>query len=151
MGDQHVGRDLDEAHRRPPGVGDEVVEALGLFSEALERIHRARGHLYAFHQLTGGADAALDRVAELLRGAGHEELAGRIERELIGLNVLEGRWTFQVVEEYDAGYYATFQRLEAEARDQLVGGRTHVYEAEMKARRRSPGVRGHERGPGAAG
>lgn len=147
MTDQHVIREPDAAHRRPPGVGDDVVEALGLFSEALEKIHRARGHLYAFHQLTGGADGALDQVVELLHGAGHDELAGRIERELIGLNVLEGRWTFQVVEEYDAGYYATFQRLEAEAREQLVGGCTHIFEAEMKARRRSPGLRGHEREP----
>lgn len=150
MTDQHVSRVPDEAHRRPPGAGDDVVEALGLFSEALEKIHRARGHLYAFHQLTGGADGALDRVAELLRGAGHEELAGRIERELIGLNVLEGRWTYQVVEEYDDGYYAAFQRLEAEARELLMGGRRHVYEAEMKARRRTPGLRGHESAPGAA-
>ncbi|MFD2354407.1 hypothetical protein ACFSTC_41675 [Nonomuraea ferruginea] len=150
MTDQHGSGDPDPAHRRPPGVTDEVAEALGLFSEALEKIHRARGHLYAFHQLTGGADNALDEVAELLRGAGHGELAGRIERELIGLNVLEGRWTFQVAEEYDAGYYATFQRLEAEARDRLVGGRTHVYEAEMKARRRTRGLPGHESAPGAA-
>ncbi|MFG1943809.1 hypothetical protein [Nonomuraea sp. NPDC048826] len=150
MTDQHVSREPDEAHRRPPGVGDDIVEALGLFSEALEKIHRARGHLYAFHQLTGGADGALDRVAELLRGAGHDELAERIERDLIGMNVLEGRWTFQIVEEYDAGYYAAFQRLEAEARERLMDGRTHVYEAEMKARRRTPGLAGHEWAPDTA-
>jgi hypothetical protein len=32
----------DEAHRRPPGTTDEVVEATGKLSEALEWIERAR-------------------------------------------------------------------------------------------------------------
>ena len=43
--------------------------------------------------------------------------AVRIEPELVGRNVLEGRWTFQVVEEYDQGYYADIVRLEQEARE----------------------------------
>ena len=82
-----------------------------------------------------------------LRRAGHSELADRIERELVGRNVLDGRWTFQVVEEYDDGYYAAFKELEQAARDALVAGRRHLYEAEMKEDRRTHGRRGHERTP----
>ena len=37
------------------------------------------------------------------RGSGRPELVGR--------NVIEGRWTFQIVEEYDAGYDATLTDL----------------------------------------
>lgn len=147
MTDQHVIEQTDPDHRRPPGVSDETVEALGALSEALEKTHRARGHLYAWHQLTGAADFALDKAVDLLRRAGHGELADRVERELIGRNVVTGRWSFQVVEDYDAGYYDTFQRLEAEARQRLVGGRTHIYEAELKQKRRTPGLPGHETAP----
>ena len=43
-------------HRRPPGVNDATVEALGKVSEALEAVEAARGHLYAFHRLCGTAD-----------------------------------------------------------------------------------------------
>jgi hypothetical protein len=134
-------------HRRPDGVDDATVEALGKLSEAFEAIEDARGHLYAFHRLTGTADLALGEAVDLLRGAGHAEIADRVDTELVGRNVLEGRWTFQIMEEYDDGYYATFKELEADARDRLVGGRRHLYEAEMKEDRRSHGLRHHEAVP----
>ncbi|MEV0108520.1 hypothetical protein AB0H42_19585 [Nocardia sp. NPDC050799] len=134
-------------HRRPAGVGDTTVEAVGKLSEAFEITERARGHLYAFHQLTGGADLALGRAAALLGEAGHDHLADRITADLIGRNVLEGRWTFQVVEEYDDGYYSLFREIEREVRDELLQGRSHVYEAEMKEARRTHGRPGHEARP----
>ena len=79
------------------------------------------------------------------------ELADRIDREVVGRNVIEGRWSFQLVEEYDDGYYATFTRLEKAARDELVQGRRHIFEAEMKADRRTPGREGHEAVPAPEG
>lgn len=128
-------------------MSDVAVAAAGKLSEALETTERARGHLYAFHQLTGGADARLDDAVALLRQAGENALADRLASELIGRNVLPGRWTFQVVEEYDDGYYQTFRALEAEVRDTLLRGRRHVHEAEMKERRRTPGRPGHRARP----
>ncbi|MGK8502124.1 hypothetical protein [Nocardia asiatica] len=137
----------DVAHRRPDGVDDVTVAATGKLSEALETVERARGHLYAFHQLTGGADLALDQAVELFREAGHARLAERISTELIGRNVLAGRWTFQIVEEYDDGYYGLFRDIERAARDELLDGRRHLYEAEMKEARRTHGAPGHSAGP----
>ncbi|WP_174183335.1 hypothetical protein [Nocardia barduliensis] len=137
----------DVAHRRPDGVDDVTVAATGKLSEALETVERARGHLYAFHQLTGGADLALDEAVELLREAGHARLADRVSTELIGRNVLAGRWTFQIVEEYDDGYYGLFRDIERAAREELLEGRRHLYEAEMKEARRTHGEPGHSAGP----
>lgn len=134
----------DTEHRRPEGLDDTTVEALGKLSEALEVIERVRGHLYSMHQLVGEADFKLDDAVALLRKAGHEQLAGRVQQELIGRNVLEGRWTFQVVEEFDDGYYAEFKGIEKDARDQLAQGRRHLYEAELKEQRRTRGRKGHE-------
>ncbi len=99
-----------------------TVAALGKLSEALEVVEEARGHLYAFHRRCGTADLTLGEAVEQLREAGHPELADRIDRELVGRNILSGRWTFQVVEEYDDGYYSTFRELERVARDGLAGG-----------------------------
>jgi len=135
------------AHRRPGGVDDATVEALGKLSEALEVVEDARGHLYAFHRLTGTGDLALGDAVDLFREAGHGAIADRLQDELIGRNVIQGRWTFQIVEEYDDDYYATFKRLEAAARDDLVGGRRHLYEAEMKEDRRTHGRAHHEAVP----
>ena len=135
-------------HIRPEGVSDATVEALGKLSEALEVVEHVRGHLYAFHRLTGTADLALGDAVELLREAGHTELADRLDTELVGRNVLRGRWTFQVVEEYDDGYYAAFKSLEELARNELVGGRRHLFEAEMKEDRRTHGDPDHTARPG---
>ena len=137
----------DAAHRRPDGVDDATVAALGRLSEALETVERVRGHLYALHQLTGHADLMLEDAAELFDKAGHPEIAERLEKDLIGRNVIAGRWTFQVVEDYDDGYYAAFRRLEEQARTDLAGGRRHLFEAEMKERRRTHGRPGHEARP----
>jgi hypothetical protein len=131
-------------HERPPGVDDTTVQALGKLSEALETVERARGHLYAMHQLTGTADFQLDEAVSLFMQAGHTAIAERIERELIGRNVTPGHWTFQLVEEYDDGYYAEFRGVERAAREKLAQGRRHLYEAGLKERRRTHGRAGHE-------
>jgi hypothetical protein len=137
----------DAAHRVPDGVDRATVEALGKLSEALETVDRARGHLYSFHQLTGTADLALGEAVELMRSAGHDGLADRLDAELVGRNVIAGRWTFQIVEDYDDGYWEPFRALEREARDRLAGGRRHLYEAGMKEDRRTPGRPHHEATP----
>ncbi|WP_454196282.1 hypothetical protein [Nocardia sp. Marseille-Q1738] len=137
----------DVRHRRPDGVDDATVAATGKLSEALETAERARGHLYAFHQLTGRADLMLDLVVDLFRAAGHLQIADRISTELIGRNVLAGRWTFQVVEEYDDGYFDLFRSIERAVRDELLDGRRHIYEAEMKEARRTHGLPDHSATP----
>lgn len=137
----------DRAHRRPEGVSDETVEALGALSKALETTERARGHLYSFHQLTGTADFQLDRAVELLRRAGHPEWADRVQSEILGRNVIPGHWTFQIVEAYDVTYHRPFTLLEREAVEQLAQGRGHLYEAEMKEARRTVGHPHHAARP----
>jgi hypothetical protein len=134
-------------HRRPDGASDEAVEAAGRMTEALETLERARGHLYSFHQLIGETDFALDRVLDLLRACGEPELEERLRTDLVGRNVGKGRWTFQLIEEFEDGYWEVFRSHERAIRDALVGGRRHVYEAELKERRRTHGRPGHESRP----
>ena len=129
---------------------DRTVDAVGKITEALETTERARGHLYSFHQLTGSADLQLGEACELLREAGHTELAERIEHELVGRNVIDGRWTFQILEEYDDGYWSVFRELEKQAREELVQGRRHLFEAGMKERERTRGHHAHTARPGSA-
>lgn len=130
-------------HCRPAGVDDATVEAVGRLTEALETVERARGHLYTFHQLTGEADFKIGDAAVQLREAGHGALADRLEREIVGRNVLPGRWTFQIMEEYDDCYWGHVRAAEHEVREALMQGRRHVAEAELKEARRTPGEPGH--------
>jgi hypothetical protein len=137
----------DDLHIRPDGVSDETVEALGKLGEALEAVEEARGLLYAFHRRCGTADLLLGDAVDLLRAAGHADMADRISDDLVGRNIIEGRWSFQVVEDYDANYYEAFKAHERSARDELVSGRSHLYESEMKEDRRTHGRPHHEARP----
>jgi hypothetical protein len=140
----------DDAPDQGPGAqpGDEAtVEAVGKITEALETVERARGHLYSFHQLTGSADFELGEGVAMLRDAGHGELADRLERDLVGRNVIPGHWTFQIMEEYDDTYWSVFRDLERITRDSLTGGRRHLFEAGLKEDRRTHGHPDHSAGP----
>jgi hypothetical protein len=137
----------DLYERRPDGVDDDTVEAVGSLSEALEYVERARGHLYSFHQLIGHADLLLGEACDKLRSAGHRDIADTLATEMVGRNVLHGRWTFQVVEEFDDHYWSPLRDHERAVRDELMDGQRHVFEAEMKERRRTKGHPGHEATP----
>ena len=133
--------------RSRPDLDDTTVEGLGKLSEALETIEQARGQLYGFHQHSGKADLLLQDAVELLRKAGHTRLADDLDRDLVGRNVIADRWTFQIVEDYDANYWSVFRDFDERARTELSDGDRHVFEARMKQRERTKGHRHHEAGP----
>ena len=135
------------ADRTRPDLDDTTVEGLGKLSEALETIEQARGQLYGFHQHSGKADRLVQEAVQLFREAGHGELADDLDRDLVGRNVIADRWTFQIVEDYDASYWSTFRAFDERARNELSGGDRHVLEARMKQRGRTAGHPAHEAGP----
>ena len=118
--------------RTRPDLDDTTVEALGKLSEARETVDQARGFLYAFHQLTGKADRQLQEAVELFEKAGATELAADEVAVQVGRNVIADRWTFQIVEDFDAHYWDTFRAFDERARNELAGGDRHVFEARMK-------------------
>jgi hypothetical protein len=126
---------------------DDTVLALGKLSKALETVERARGRLHDFHQLSGEVDYQLGLAIVALREAGHADEADRLDEALIGRNVLPGRWTFQIIDEYDEGYYREWRDVELEIRERL-GGTKHAYEAALKRLNVTPGRPGHELTPG---
>ncbi|ETA02728.1 hypothetical protein CcI156_01950 [Frankia sp. CcI156] len=126
-----------EDDRTQPDLDDTTADAVGKLSEALEWVERARGALYEFHQLSGRADLILAEAISGLEDAGHPQLAAYVRRELHGRNVLDGRWTFQIIEEYDDIYYRPFVAVDEQVRLRLTGGRRHVHEARMKAQERA--------------
>ncbi|MCC5948623.1 MAG: hypothetical protein JJT89_09230 [Nitriliruptoraceae bacterium] len=132
-------------HQRPDGVDDATVDAVGKISEAFELLQRARGSLYTFHQQMGWVDETLGDGIEMLEGAGHGELAQELRRRWLGRNVVPGMWTFQVVEAFEDTYHEVAIDLNRRVRDELVGGRRHVQEAEHKRERRQDGPSDDER------
>jgi hypothetical protein len=137
--------------RRPAGVSDDTVAATGKAGEAMEWIERARGRLYDFHQMLGHADFLFGDAADALDEAGAPEMAGLLRNEIVGRNVLDGRWTFQMVEEFEDCYYQPVRDAERQVRDTLMEGKRHVFEAELKEARRTHGHPAHASRPGSEG
>lgn len=126
-------------HRRPAGVDDATVEAVGRLSAAFEVVENARGMLYAFHRMSGEADLALQDALSALREAGHRELADEVDDVLVGRDVVRDMWTFQIVEAYDEQYHRVFDEVNAGVARTLLGTEGHVFESEMKAREQRGG------------
>jgi hypothetical protein len=116
-----------------------TVDAVGKATEALEYVERARGQLYAFHQLIGRADFLFEQSAVGLAAAGRHVEAASLWRNLVGRDVLEGRWTFQIVESFDDDYYDAARSEVARLEATLVAGRRHAHEELLRERRRAQG------------
>ena len=140
-----------ERHLPPEGVDDATVAAVGGVTAAFEVVEHARGMLYAFHRLVGRADAELQEALDDLEAAGHGELAAAVRAAVVGRNGLPGRGAFQVVEALAHGYPRAFADAERRVRDELLAGRRHVYEAQLKERERTRGRAGHEARPSEPG
>jgi hypothetical protein len=120
------------ARQHPPGASTELVDAIGKLSEALESAEHARGLLYGFHQLCGKVDSEVQEAVARLRRAGMAALADEIDECLVGRDIVDGMWSFQLVEAYDRQYWQVIRDVEREARTRAGFVDEHVYEAEMK-------------------
>ena len=84
---------------------------------------------------------------QLLRKAGHTDIADAMDRDVLRQNPLPGMWSFQMVDAFDDGFYTRTKGLHQRALDELMNGQRHVFEAEMKELRRTRGREGHEPTP----
>lgn len=134
---KHPDRPVER--HRPDGATDALIAALGKLSEALEVVEHCRGLLYDFHRYSGTADLTLQDAVSQLRAAGHEELADQLDEVLVGRDLIENMWSFQMVEAYDSNYWQVFREMEAHARAVTGVSDRHVFEAEMKQREQQPG------------
>jgi len=111
------------------------LRAAHQLASALETIARARGALLEMHHLIGHADNMLDEVIAELKAADRPDLIEVVVTELLGRDVIPDRWTFQIVEEFDSGYWLAWCRVEERLRGELTGGRRFALEAALKATR----------------
>lgn len=112
------------------------VRAAHHLALALEYVARARGHLLTMHHLIGHADNMLDKVLEDLDETGRADLLELVRRDILGRDVVAGKWTYQLVQDFDAGYWDAWTSTEEKVRQELTGGQKFVHEAALQARRR---------------
>jgi len=119
-------------HGEQPADGDAedlAVTACHEVELGLEWLQRAQGHLLEFHHATGHAMDHLAEAERLLRACGETELANDLRDEHLPAGVVDGdRWSYDLVEEFQAGVLADVRGFERTARERLADGRRHPAE-----------------------
>lgn len=123
----------DGSEDRTASLDDVQRDALHEVELGLEWLQRAHGHLVEFHHATGHGMDHLANAEELLREAGHDDLADRIRDEHLPTGVTAGdRWSYAVLEGFQDGVLADVQAFEADARNAIADGRRHVAERQQE-------------------
>jgi len=115
-------------------------EALHEVELAVENLHRAHGHLVAFHHSTGRAMDHLATAEKRLRAAGHERAADRLRDRHLPRGVLPacddeapaGRWSYDVLETFQATFLEDVVAFGEDVHDRVADGRRHVAERQQE-------------------
>lgn len=110
-------------------ISEREREALHQVELGLEWLHRAHGHLVEFHHNTGHAMDHLAEAEDLLRDCGFDDLADALRDEYLPRGVIDDdRWSYDVLECFQADFLADIRAFEAETREQVADGQRHVAE-----------------------
>jgi hypothetical protein len=132
MGERTESDDLTDRER----------EALHEVELGVENLHRAHGHLVSFHHSTGRAMDHLAAAEELLREAGHDELADRLRDDHLprgvvppcdGEGATAGRWSYDILEKFQATFLEDVVAFGDRVHDEVADGRRHVAERRQEA------------------
>jgi hypothetical protein len=119
-------------------IDDAALRAAHRVEVAVEWIERSFGALLDAHHAAGHAQEMLIDAARLLREAGRADLADAVLAEAACKDAAEGRWTYQIVDEFRGHLLDPARRLDERVRAELTGGVRHRHEARMK--RDTPGA-----------
>ena len=112
-----------------PTLSDEACQALRSVELGVEWVHRAHGDLVGFHHKTGTAMAHLADAERELRKCGHDDLADELRDRFLPLGVIDDdRWSYDVLETYQAGFFDPLTDFSRRATDEIADGHRHVFE-----------------------
>jgi len=94
----------------------------------VEGVHRAYGHLLAFHHAIGRSMDHFASAEPELRAAGHEAHADAIRDCHLPAGVIDDRWSYELVEAFETGFLADVAAFDAAVRADLASGQSHVTE-----------------------
>lgn len=129
-----MGTETDPGQNDQPELTEAERAALHDLRLAIEHVHRAYGHLLAFHHEVGHAMDEFADARDQLRESGHDAFANGIRDELLPAGVVGDRWSYELVESFEAGFLTDATALENAVRESLADGADHVTERTQQQR-----------------
>jgi hypothetical protein len=112
-----------------------ALDALHEVEVGTEWIRRAHGHLLAFHHAIGHGMEHYAAAEDTFRATGNDRLADAIRDDVLPRGVIDGdRWSYDVVETFEADFLDPVADVEADARDAITDGKRHVRERHQRRR-----------------
>jgi len=111
-----------------PALSETELSALHEAELGIEWLRRAHGSLVEVHHATGHAMDHLHDAEATLREAGHTALADQLRDELLPSGAIEDRWTYDLLETFEAGILTDVTDYERRVRAELADGERHITE-----------------------
>ncbi len=140
---ENEGEPISVTDRDPISVNDGEsitrveLEALHEVELGIERLHRAHGHLVAFHHNVGRGMNHLAAAEPLLYRCGYPEVADALREEYLPRGVFAcgdpddptaGRWTYDVLENFQTVFLNEIVAFGAEVHETIGDGSWHASE-----------------------
>lgn len=122
----------DDDSENELALTDAERDALHEMQVGIEHVRRGYGRLLDCHHQVGRGMDRFDAAREKLREAGHDELADELRDRHLPSGAVGDRWTYELVEEFEANFLTAISEFEASARERLADGRNHVSEREYQ-------------------
>jgi len=117
-----------------PRLSEAELDALHRAELGVEWLRRAHGSLVEVHHATGHAMDHLHDAEATLREAGHTDLADELRDDLLPTGAVGDRWTYDLLETFEAGILADVTDYERRVRAELADGRRHLTERRQERR-----------------
>ncbi len=118
-----------------PELSEDEEAALHELELGIEGLRKAHGYLVHFHHATGHAMEHIREAESSLRAGGHDEFADHIRDEILPCGVLgDDRWTYEMVEKFEAEFFHDVLAFERAARKDIASGERHVRERRQQRR-----------------
>jgi hypothetical protein len=117
-----------------PDLSETEADAVHEVELGIEWLRRAHGDLLGVHHKTGHAFDHFDEAVSLLAAAGHEDLADALLEDHLTSGVVDGRWTYDLVESFESGMYDDLNGFERRVREAITDGQRHVVERQQEQR-----------------
>ncbi len=115
-----------------PDLTETEQEALHRAELGVEWLRRAHGSLVEFHHATGHGMDHLSAAETMLRDSGHTALADELRDEVLPRGAVEDRWTYDLLETFEAGLLRDVTAYERGVRNQLADGQRHITERQQE-------------------
>lgn len=122
-------------------VNEIDCDALHEVELCIERLHRAHGHLIAFHHNIGRAMNHMAAAEPLFREGGHPDIADTIRDEYLPRGIIaadhstdpiDGRWSYDILENFQDVFFNDMVDFGHEIHDRVADGSWHAAERQQE-------------------